>query len=164
MSKSGLGRAARPVHQKRSAINAIWQPFLQFKLLMFMLGSTVFIAVILAAFLYFAFSDLVHVVTGSDSSSTYYAGMVQDQLIKLFKYCGILFILYIALLASICILYTHRLVGPLRPFFRHVQKLNEGDYSSRVHLRRTDLPVYNEYADKLNELAVKLNAQKRQAP
>lgn len=147
--------------QKRRIINAVWQPFLQFKLLMYMLGSTAFVAILLAAFLYFAFSDLVNVVTGKTEATSYYGEMIEIQLVHLFRYCGALFVLYILLLASVCVAYTHRLIGPLRPFVRHVEKLTEGDYSSRVVLRKGDLDMYNEYAEKLNALATKLNAQQQ---
>jgi len=145
--------------EKRRLVNAFWQPFLQFKLLMYMLGSTAFVAILLAGFLYYAFSDLVGVVTGRTEATSYYGQMIEIQLVHLFRYCGALFVLYMILLASVCVAYTHRLIGPLRPFVRHVEKLTAGDYSSRVVLRKGDLQMYNEYADKLNELAVKLNSQ-----
>lgn len=147
-----------PTH-KRRVINAVWQPFLQFKLLMYMLGSTAIVAVLLGAFLYFAFSDLINVVTGKTEATSYYGEMIEIQLIHLFRYCGALFVLYILLLAAVCVAYTHRLIGPLRPFTRHVEALAKGDYSSRVVLRKGDLDMYNEYAEKLNELAVNLNAK-----
>lgn len=150
-----------PAH-KRRAINAVWQPFLQFKLLMYMLGSTAFVAVLLGAFLYFAFSDLINVVTGKADSTSYYGEMIEIQLIHLFRYCGALFVLYILLLAAVCVAYTHRLIGPIRPFTRHVEALTNGDYSSRVVLRKGDLNMYTEYAEKLNELAINLNSKDNQ--
>jgi len=145
--------------QKRRIVNAIWQPFLQFKLLMYMLGTTAVVAVLLAGFMYFAFSDLVSVVAGKTEATSYYAEMVEIQMVHLLRYCGALFVLYVALLATVCVAYTHRLIGPLRPFSKHVENLTAGDYSSRVHLRKGDLDMYYEYANKLNELAIKLNAQ-----
>ena len=148
--------------QKRRMVNAIWQPFLQFKLLMYMLGTTAIVAILLAAFLYFAFNDLVNMMTGKTEATSYYGEMIEIQLVHLFRYCGALFVLYILLLASVCVAYTHRLIGPLRPFVRHVERLTEGDYSSRVVLRKGDLDMYNEYAEKLNHLAIKLNSQDSQ--
>lgn len=145
--------------QTRSLRNAAWQPFLQFKLLAYMLGATALVAILLSVFLYFAFNDLVILLTAQSNSSSYYAEMIQIQLVNLLRYCGALIVLYILLLAAVCIAYTHRLTGPLRPFIRHVNKLIDGDYSSRVTLRKSDLDIYNDYADKLNTLAVRLNAQ-----
>lgn len=151
---------ARPA-QKRRVVNAIWQPFIQFKLLMYMLGSTAFVAVLLGVFLYFAFSDLIDVVSGATEGTSYYGEMIEIQLVHLFRYCGALFVLYILLLAAVCIAYTHRMIGPIRPFMRHVQSLSMGNYSSRVTLRKGDLDVYVDYAGQLNELAVNLEMRDR---
>jgi len=145
--------------QKRRVINAMWQPFLQFKLLMYMLGSTAVVAILLAAFLYYAFNDLISVIAGSNQATDYYGEMIQIQLVHLFRYCGALFVLYVVLLAIVCVAYTHKLIGPLRPFVRHVESLSNGDYSARVHLRKGDLEIYNDYASKLNELAEHLESK-----
>ncbi len=150
---------AEGAKQKRKVVNAIWEPFVQFKLLMYMLGSTALVAILLGAFLYFAFSDLISVVAGKTEASSYYGEMIEIQLIHLFRYCGALFVLYILLLAAVCVAYTHRLIGPLRPFTRHVESLANGNYSSRVVLRKGDLDMYNDYANKLNELAVNLETR-----
>ena len=149
--------------QRRSVLNAVWQPFLQFKLLMYMLGSTALVAVLLGAFLYFAFSDLIGVMTGKAEATSYYGEMIEIQLVHLFRYCGALFVLYILLLAAVCVAYTHRLIGPIRPFTRHVEALSKGDYTSRVMLRKGDLELYTDYASKLNELAVHLETKEKRA-
>lgn len=151
-------QAETPV-QRRSVLNAVWQPFLQFKLLIYMLGSTALVAVLLSAFLYFTFSDLIGVMTDKAEATSYYGEMIEIQLVHLFRYCGALFVLYILLLAAVCVAYTHRLTGPLRPFTRHVEALSKGHYDSRVVLRKGDLELYTDYAQKLNELAIHLEAK-----
>ena len=151
---------ARP-QQRRRALNAIWEPFLQFKLLLWMLGSTALVAVLLGAFLYYAFSDLIGVISGQQEATNYYGEMIEIQLVHVFRYCGALFVLYVLLLAAVCVAYTHRLIGPLRPFVRHVEKLTAGDYTNRVHLRKGDLDMYQEYAERLNELAARLEEKER---
>jgi len=153
--------SADELTQQRKVVNAVWQPFLQFKLLMYMLGSTALVAVLLGVFLYFAFSDLIGIFTGKVDASSYYGEMIEIQLVHLFRYCGALFVLYILLLAAVCVAYTHKLLGPLRPFSRHVEALARGDYSSRVTLRKGDLDNYLEYADRLNELAVSLETKEK---
>ena len=156
LNQNAVASGEQKSQEKRRVLNAIWAPFLQFKLLMYMLGSTAVVAVLLGAFLYFAFNDLIEVVTGNSEATSYYGEMIEIQLIHLFRYCGALFLLYILLLAAVCVSYTHRLIGPLRPFTRHVEELGQGNYSSRVSLRKGDLDMYEEYAEKLNTLAVKL--------
>ena len=145
--------------QQRRAFNAILQPFLQFKLLLYMLGSTVVVAILLATFLYFAFSDLIGSLSTGAGAADYYVEMIEMQLIHLFRYCGVLFVLYIVLLAVVCIAYTHKLIGPFQPFNRHVDSMLTGDYDSRVHLRKGDPDLFQDYADKLNALAEKLEKQ-----
>ena len=145
--------------QKRKLVNAIWEPFLQFKLLMYMLGLTAIVALLLGAFLYYAFGNLIDTISLSTGATSYYEDEINMQLIYLFRYCGALFVLYVLLLAAVCVAYTHRLIGPFRPFTRHVEQLSKGNYSHRVVLRKGDVRMLNEYADKLNELAIHLETK-----
>ena len=52
------------------------------------------------------------------------------------------------------IIYSHRIFGPTVPFRRHIGKLLEGDYTTRIQLRRTD--EFKDIAGDLNKLAAKL--------
>lgn len=151
------GDEAKKGPHQRKLVNAFWEPFQQFKLLMWMLGSTAVVAVLLGAFLYVAFSDLIGAVTVNDESRSYYADMIEMQLIHLFRYCAALFFLYIVLLACVCVAYTHRMIGPFQPFKRHVDELLDGNYSSRVVLRKNDLQVFDDFSSKLNQLAVNMD-------
>jgi len=146
---------------KRKLKNAFWEPFQQFKLLVWMLGSTAIVAVLLGVFLYVAFSELIGAVTVDDESRTYYADMIEMQLVHLFRYCAALFFLYVVLLAAVCVAYTHRMIGPFQPFKRHVDQLLAGRYDSRVVLRKNDLQTFDEFADKLNQLAVNMDMIER---
>lgn len=150
----------KPKHQ-RKLVNAVWQPFLQFKLLMYMLGLTAIVAIALGAFLWFAFGNLIGSISTSAGTS-YYEDEMNMQLVYLFRYCGALFVLYVLLLAAVCVAYTHRLIGPFRPFTRHVEELTKGNYAHRVVLRKGDVKMQYDYADKLNELAISLEAKDRQ--
>jgi len=154
--------AAESAPQQRRVVNAIWQPFLQFKLLMYMLGLTAVVAVLLGVFLYYAFSDLIGTVAMESDSRSYYAEMIDIQLVYLFRYCGALFVLYVLLLAAVCIAYTHRLIGPFRPYTRHIDQLVKGDYTSRVNLRKGDLDMFVDFGEQLNELAAKLETQSKE--
>jgi len=155
--------ATQPEKKKhqRKLINAVWEPFLQFKLLMYMLGLTAVVAVMLGAFLYFAFGNLIDSISTTTAGTSYYEDEINMQLIYLFRYCGALFVLYVLLLAAVCVAYTHRLIGPFRPFTRHVDELSKGNYAHRVILRKGDVRMLNEYADKLNELAVNLETKQK---
>lgn len=159
MEAIAQNQASTETKHKRRALNALIQPFLQFKLLLWMLGSTVIVAILLAVFLYFAFNDLFNsLYTGGDSAD-YYSEIVDLQLVHLLRYSVVLFIMYIALLAVVCVTYTHKLLGPLAPFNRHIDTMLAGDYSTRVHLRKNDVELYQGFAEKLNELAEKIESE-----
>jgi len=151
---------SKPKH-KRKWVNAVWEPFLQFKLLMYMLGLTAIVAIALGTFLWFAFGNLIGSISTSAGAS-YYEDEMNMQLIYLFRYCGALFFLYVLLLAAVCVAYTHKLIGPFLPFKRHVEELTKGNYSHRVVLRKGDVRVLYEYADQLNELAKQLETKEKQ--
>lgn len=50
--------------------------------------------------------------------------------------------------------WSRRVFGPEVPFLNHLKRLNEGDYTSRVHLRQGD--EFQDIATELNRLAEKL--------
>jgi HAMP domain-containing protein len=57
------------------------------------------------------------------------------------------------------VFYSHAIFGPKVPLERHVTKLIEGDFSSRVHLRRSD--EFKKLAADLNRLAEKLEQSRK---
>lgn len=142
--------------QKRKVAQTIWQPFLQYKLLMYLLGGSVLVAIVLGSFLLYALSDMIGIIDAQGNSTNYYGQMIGKEMINIFRYCGALFMLYVILLAAICITYTHKVIGPLKPINRHIDALVAGDYEHRVMLRDKDLPLIKEQAEKLNVLAAVL--------
>ena len=62
------------------------------------------------------------------------------------------------LVFSATIIVSHRLYGPIYAMRRHVEALVRGEYSHRVHLRKTD--EFKDLAEVLNELSSNLEAGK----
>jgi methyl-accepting chemotaxis protein len=60
---------------------------------------------------------------------------------------------------ALWVFYSHAIFGPKVPLERHVGKLIEGDFSSRIHLRRTD--EFKKLAADLNRLAEKLEQSRK---
>lgn len=54
---------------------------------------------------------------------------------------------------------SHRIFGPLVPISRHITELKNGNYASRVQLRKNDFMM--ELKDELNQLAEKLQSDKK---
>jgi HAMP domain-containing protein len=55
--------------------------------------------------------------------------------------------------------YLHRLLGPIVALERCLQKLQNGDYSARITLRRND-HLYADLAQQLNQLAAQLESNR----
>lgn len=60
---------------------------------------------------------------------------------------------------ALWVFYSHAIFGPKVPLERHVGKLIEGDYSSRIHLRRAD--EFKKLAAELNRLAETLEQSRK---
>ena len=67
-------------------------------------------------------------------------------------------VLYMVVIITVSIWYTHRLVGPIVAFSRHIDKLKEGDYSAHTFIRKHD--AFTNIAIKLNELSEILKDKK----
>lgn len=59
---------------------------------------------------------------------------------------------YILVIVGLTILYTHKMVGPVVAFQRHLSRLAEGDFNAQTKLRRGD--AFKGLADALNRLSV----------
>lgn len=57
------------------------------------------------------------------------------------------------------IVYSHRIFGPVVPIRRTIQKLTDGDYKARIHLRLSD--EFKNIADDINKLADSLEKKKK---
>lgn len=149
------------MRKRRKLAEAILRPFQQYKLLAWLLGSTILVALLLGVFLYIAFGHMIGTLASDTSTGNYYGELIGVQLINLFRYGGALFALYAILLTAVCITYTHRIVGPLVPFGRHIDALNQGNYSNRIQFRKNDLPLMIEHAENLNKLAEELETRQK---
>lgn len=82
--------------------------------------------------------------------------MVLDSYIaSLIGWLGALVLLYVSIMIVLSIYYTHRLVGPSYAFRRHIQEMMQGNFTSRITLRKGD--ALHEVADDLNALAEALS-------
>jgi len=69
--------------------------------------------------------------------------------------------IYFFITVAVSIFFTHRLVGPTYAFRRHIRELKNGNYGSRVVLRKGD--AFQEVAEDLNDLAVTLEQVRRRS-
>lgn len=89
----------------------------------------------------------------------------RDQLVQLtqtslYTMVGGMVVVYVLLFAFSFVLglmISHRLYGPLVAFENHFKKLKQGDFSSRVVLRKADDEKLKELAEYVNQLTVRLS-------
>lgn len=67
---------------------------------------------------------------------------------------GFLLALYVIVNIGISVYVTHQMVGPTFAFRRHIRNLIQGNFGTRVRLRKGD--AFSEVAADLNELAIQL--------
>ena len=66
-------------------------------------------------------------------------------------------IAYLLVVGVLSATYIHRMIGPIVAFRRHIEALKNGDYRSRVRLRKGD--AFQDMLNDLNELAALLERE-----
>ncbi len=146
---------------KRKLSNFMLQPLLQIRLGLYsILLSFAFCLALVAIFYinFYKFYDLVLELTDlraevNDILKSYIEGLI----IWLAVGTGVYFFITV----GVSVFFTHRLVGPTYAFRRHIQELKNGNYGSRVVLRKGD--AFQEVAEDLNDLAVTLDQVRRRS-
>ena len=144
---------------KRSIQNLILAPRLQMP---FALYST------LATLLFVAASIGVLTWVGNDSISLILAltdapketqDVLNSVLSKSTLLISALAVIFVLINFSVSLFISHRMVGPVIQFLRHVKALKDEDYSSRVNIRPKD--GFYDLAGALNELAESLEEKNK---
>ena len=66
---------------------------------------------------------------------------------------------YVLAVLATCLVYAHRLLGPVIALRQHIEGMKNGDYSSHLQLRAGD--AFTEVAKDLNELSNVLREEHR---
>ena len=139
---------------KRRIVNLLLQPFQQLRLgMVTVLTSLVFVTA-LGAYVYsklMQFTDVVVTLTQADDEIHLLLG----------KYLGAVAItsligtvVFILLNLILTIYLTHKMVGPVVAFRRHIKHLMDGKFDVKTNLRHGD--AFIEVADDLNKLSDRL--------
>ena len=142
---------------RRKLVNYLLQPLIQVKLGVYSVILSLVFASLVVAILYRMTMDSLEILGDFvkdertiDYIFTQYFGGVAWLLF-------LIFVFYVLSNLAISIVVTHRLVGPVVAFRRHIASLEAGDYSKRVRLRRGD--AFGELAEDLNRLTMKLERE-----
>jgi len=101
--------------------------------------------------LYFKMKDVLDLVVELTDVPAVTAELVQTRLVEFFKWAVGMLAAFTSLCFIAGIYYTHRLVGPMVAFRRHIRSLREGNYTHRTQLRESDNFVG--FAEELNALS-----------
>jgi methyl-accepting chemotaxis protein len=143
---------------QRKMRNFLLKPVLQLQLSVYTLGLTVFFSGMLAAVTYMTFRQTYELILDVTNLPQDVADLVNEYIANSAGWLVGAIILYLVINILITIIFTHRLIGPTIAFRRHVRALIDGNYSSRINLRKGD--AFVEVAEDLNSLAEHLGKKK----
>ncbi len=129
------------------------QPFTQLKLPVYLLILTLAFGALFAWHGTAAYERLYGLVISSMPDS--HQAMLRDQTRDFAVVSATILAGYAVFVLGVCLAHSHGLLGPVVPLRRHIQALKNGQYGSRVELRKSDT-AYLELAEDLNDLAQSL--------
>lgn len=142
---------------KRKLRNYLLDPNLQIVIgLMSVITSLIF-ALLISAMVYLNLNGFYDLVLELTDLEVEIRSALEDYTSSLAVWVISAVIVYVVFNVALNIYFTHRLIGPTYAFRRHVRALIEGNYQSKVSLRKND--AFVGLADDLNELAEKMNNQ-----
>ena len=143
----------------RKVRNFLLNPSIQLAFALNIIVLSVFFVISVAFVIYFQLGDFIQNILNIADFDAKTLIALQGDWDKTLLWLGLFMVSFIVLLTILCVLYTHRLIGPTVAFKRHIDALNSGNYSSRVNLRDGD--AFEDVAYKLNELAKTLEDKEK---
>jgi methyl-accepting chemotaxis protein len=142
---------------RRKTINLLLQPNLQLKLPLYVLLLTLMFALLLWAVLCQGFEGFYEFLMLQSNVGEQIGPIIKYQTNAVIMVLSVMTIAYVILIIGLSVVYLHRLVGSTIAFSRHVRALRNGEYSSRIKLRKND--AFWELAQDMNDLAASLECK-----
>jgi methyl-accepting chemotaxis protein len=143
--------------KKRLWRNYLLAPNLQIRIGIYFVIISLLFVIVGSFVLYHELADLFQLIVNLTGVETEVMEVVGTYLRDV-KWQGYLMAgAFVVINTGASIFFTHRLVGPTIAFRRHVERLIEGDFKSRIRLRNGD--AFADVADVLNRLAEKMEEQ-----
>ena len=153
MEQSFEGQSLTP--PRRSWRNYLLKPILQLQLGVYTIGLTVLFSSVLIGVIYLTFERIYELVLDLTPLGAEVIAILNEYICESSGWLAAVVVLYMLANITLTVVFTHKMVGPTVAFRRHIRKLIEGDFSTRLNLRRGD--AFVELADELNMLAQKLD-------
>ncbi|MBQ49949.1 MAG: hypothetical protein CMP10_21395 [Zetaproteobacteria bacterium] len=145
---------------KRRLRNILLQPLVQVKLGMYSICLAFLFSIVIMTLLYMNFYRFYDMVLELTDLREEVSMLLQGYIMDATGWLLTTVIVYLIMNIAISVYYTHRLVGPTYAFRRHIDLLRNGEFDSRVQLRKGD--AFEEVANDLNDLASQLDTNNGQ--
>lgn len=139
---------------RRKMTNFLLMPVIQIKLGVYLIAAAGLLLVGLFSTVYFKMKDLAQIIIDLTDVEEEVIELITSHLHGMIMWMLLIAVVYVIVSLAVSVVYTHRLVGPIYAFIRHVRSLKEGNYSERTHLRKGD--AFADLALELNELSEEL--------
>jgi signal transduction histidine kinase len=136
---------------QRHVRNYLLSPLLQIKFGVWNILLSVFFSVIFVLQIVSGFENQISFLVDMTDAREQILEQVESQKYDFYWLLGTYIFGYMIVVISSSILMTHSLIGPTIAFRRHIRALIDGNYKSRVTLRKAD--AFSEVAEDLNSLA-----------
>jgi hypothetical protein len=139
------------LNPRRKIRNRLLRPSLQLAIPLMAILFTIVFILALSYTAYTAFEGIYSYVLTQAPIEGYLQGEIETQIHASIGLLIGITMTYVVLVMSSSVIISHHIVGPYVAFLRHIRALKNGDYASRVTLRKHD--AFEDVAAELNELA-----------
>ena len=139
---------------KRKLSGFFIKPRIQIELIISVVIPTIFFGLATSLVIYFQLGDIfdtLFILSDLDPDTADSLSKDWDMAII---WLIIFIIIYVLMTSVVCLIHSHRMIGPTQAFIRHLKSLIGENYRSRIKLREGD--YYQNIADLFNDLSEKL--------
>lgn len=140
--------------------NFLLMPHIQIPLGAYMIGLAIALLGVLTSIVYLKMGEIISLIVQLTDVEEEVEEVLINYVNDMSWWVILAIVIYIGINMLISILYTHKMVGPIFAFRRHVQALIEQKYDAKTHLRKRD--AFSGLAQDLNDLSDAL--AKRDSP
>lgn len=138
------------IENPRKIRNFLLSPDIQLAFALNIVALSVFFVIGIAFVIYFQLGDFIQTILTLSDFDTKTLSQLQGDWDATALWLGIFMGSYVFITAILCVIYTHRMIGPTIAFKRQINDLMNENYASRVNLREGD--AFEDVAELLNSL------------
>lgn len=144
------------IHDRRRKLkNFLVKPRAQLELVVNIVTLTIFFGLAAILIIYFQLDEIFNLLYMMSDISPETSQALSSDWNHALKWLTVFIVLYVATTTLICIIHSHRMVGPTIAFKRQLNALLQGNYKTRIRLRDGD--YFQDVAELFNRLSEQLD-------